>query len=323
MVLPEKAYWPVLPLDRRLARLAREELRQITAVAWEGGGFLGQAYLPIYRALEHCGARITHHAGTSAGAITALVGALGYKGRHLEEILASTDWAKWTSYRPPACLRLLRTGGWYRLDAARGWLERLVADATGLPNITMAELARVMGRELFVVVVRYRALGQLKKATPWVIGPSDGVRVVDAVLASMAVPLVWPPVRVGAWWCADGGSAINHPLEVIANLPLEQILGVRLDTDTDLLDDPDHWGEQPTTGLPWRPSLRGVIGTHLSMLLRRSNRSHLPERIWERVVHINCRAERALDLRSTPVRVAALRAAGRAALESWLEGRTE
>lgn len=292
------------------------KLSRVRFEAWEGGGILGHAYGPVIEALDHWGVPVEACAGTSAGAITALLRCLRASPERIRELQESTPWRRFASYRFPVILRLVLRGGWHSLDYARGWIAERVKEA-GLPDgATFAALQRHTGRSLIVVATRYgRHRGGSMEAEPFIFSPerTPDAPVADAVLASMAVPLFWPPVEVCGWWYCDGGVAMNHPLSVFAEHPAEEIIGVRLDSGAEIL-----FGSGSVALEPSRPGIGAIIAANAGMLRTISNRTFVPEVLWDRVVRVNVGEDDALRFAIRPERIAALREAGQQALDSWL-----
>jgi NTE family protein len=293
------------------------KLRQVEAEAWEGGGFLGHAYGPLIEAFDRYGLNIRRHAGTSAGAITALLRSLGVTAEQVRLLQEETPWARFASYRPPALIRLVSRGGWHSIDYARGWIADRVREA-GLPDgVTFKALRRRTGRDLLVGATRYqRHRGGPVEAEPFVFSPelTPDAPVSDAVLASMAVPLFWPPVEVSGWWFCDGGVAMNHPLAVFAELPCEAVIGARLDSGQEILFAGGDVAVEPA-----RPGVGEIVLANGEMLRSVANRTFVPAQLWERIIRIDVGRESALDFRSGADRIGRLRAAGTAALSSWLD----
>lgn len=291
-----------------------EKLHSVVAEAWEGGGMLGHAYGPIIEALEGWGLPIIHHAGTSAGAITAMLRALAVPAATIRRLQEETPWRRFAQYRPPALARLVFCGGWHSIDYARAWICDQV-EAAGMPNsITFEALRRRTGHSLYVGATRYLRHGSSRgpAAEPYVFSPdrTPDTAVAEAVLASMAVPLFWPPVRVAGWWYCDGGVAMNHPLAVFSGRPCESILGVRLDSHREI-----EVGDVAPE--PFRPGLGQIILANGEMLRAVANQTFVPESLWSRIVRVDVGAESALDFRSDSARIDRLRAAGLKALRDF------
>ncbi len=292
------------------------KLDKVTTVAFEGGGVLGMAYLPVIEALAPLGNQVTEFAGASAGAITALLLALRTPPRRVQELLETTDWRAFAAYRPPALLRLFTRGGWHTIGQVRSWLAERIKEARLVEDVTFGELRDAKGTRLHVVATRYLRRGDgPTEAEPHVfsiIADADAP-VLDAVLASMAVPIFWPPVQVGGFWYCDGGVAMNHPVSVFAAYPPETVLGVRVDTHREL----ETWLGRLTTE-PVKPSLRAIVTANAEMLREVANRSYVPEATWSRIVRVDIGTQSALDFRLGDVQRGRLVNAGRVALEEWL-----
>lgn len=303
---------PQVPLQRRQG--VHPKMAMVTSVAFEGGGVLGLAYQPAIEALARLGSQVRDFAGTSAGAITALLLALRTPPEEIRTLVATTPWKSFATYMPPALLRLFTTGGWHRIGFAREWI-RLRVRSAGSEELTFEELEEVRGTRLYVVGTRYERRGKdgRTSARPFVFSPesSPDVPVLDAVLASMAVPLFWPPVLADGWWHGDGGVAENHPLAVFADRAPETILGVRLDTSREI----ENEVAEPE---PVRPSLRDIVLANASMVRELANRTYVPEALWSRIIRIDVGSQSALDFGLNAVARARLLQAGAAGLEAWL-----
>jgi NTE family protein len=291
------------------------KLVRVEALALEGGGTLAHAYQPIIEALA-AWRPITHVAGTSAGAITAMLMAAGLSPEAIRQVQERTPWAAFSSYRPSALLRLLTTGGWHTLAFARSWLLEMLEHAGLAKSVTFAELHRLRGRHLAVIATRYERYGAHLDARPFVFSPAatPDAPVADAVLASLAVPVYWPPVAIDGWWFCDGGVATNHPLAVYAETHQpEQVLGIRVDQSTEI---EQHLGR--LVPQPFRPTIRQVVVANGTMLHELANHAYVPSALWSRVIRVDVGAERALDFSTKAGRIDQLRAAGAAALVQWL-----
>jgi NTE family protein len=103
----------------------------------KGGGVKGIAYVGALQVLEEYGYHFDHFVGTSAGAISAALLAVGYSPKELGEILAKTDFREFKDGWLPLSLPLLPfRKGLYRGETFRIWLENyLRADVrTHLPK---------------------------------------------------------------------------------------------------------------------------------------------------------------------------------------------
>ena len=159
------------------------------SLALGGGGSRGNAHIGVLRVLEREGFRVRAVAGTSAGGIVAAAYAAGYTPDQMEAIFAGVDQSKlfW---------RTLPDGpGLLSLSGAEKVLEEFLGERTfedlKIP-CSMAAVDIKAGREVIL---------------------NQG-RVVDAVLATIAVPGVFPPKLLGNVELVDGGVLDPVPVSV-------------------------------------------------------------------------------------------------------------
>jgi len=163
------------------------------ALALGGGGSRGYAHLGVIRGLEEAGYRISAVAGTSAGGIVAALYAAGRSLAELEEYFARLDQSKLFGRSAKDGPSLLGISG------AEKVLEELLGDCTFEQLRIPCGLAATdinSGRE---VVLRRG-------------------RVVDAVLATIALPGIFPPRPIHAALLVDGGVLNPVPVSVARRL---------------------------------------------------------------------------------------------------------
>lgn len=100
---------------------------QFRNLVFEGGGVKGIAYVGAMQILEQRGLlkHITRVGGTSAGAINALIVALGYSNAETLELLDSVDFKKFMDDSFGAIRdirRLAREFGWNKGDFFSSWI---------------------------------------------------------------------------------------------------------------------------------------------------------------------------------------------------------
>ncbi len=288
---------------------------RIEAEAFEGGGVWGHAYVPVLESLLEAGANPRMHAGTSAGAIVAFLRALRYPPSEIGRLQESTDWAKWAQIDFSALWRLPFKKGLASTKVPREWLEERLLDLGLRLDLTFRELQEATEHQLCVVATRYAWIDGRPDATPRVFCPvrTPHAVVVDAVLASMAVPGLWPPVQVrehkrASYWYCDGGAGYNHPIDLFHHLPDEKVIGVRVDTSREI-------EFRRASVEPRRPMLVHAVRALVAMLRREANRAHVDR--WHRIVRINVGDLRALEFDLPPEDIEALRKAGRRAWKKW------
>lgn len=162
-------------------------------IVLSGGGVRGAAHAGVLRGLAERGIRPEAISGTSAGALVAALVADGHDPAHLVPMLRD-------EIRRTSLLRRPRTGS-QRLEAfLRAHLRAERIEDLAFPvHIAVTDLERGGQRIL--------AEGPL----------------IPALMASSAVPMVFPPVRVQGTYCVDGGLSNNLPVEPFAHRRQEVI----------------------------------------------------------------------------------------------------
>jgi NTE family protein len=178
-----------------------------------GGGMKVMAQVGVLRAMDEAGLKPAEVVGTSAGA---LVGALVASGFSYEEIVPRVfsvgrhelaSLARWS-----VAARGLSAPSVLKPQPVRSLLSRL------LPVHSFAELRL----PLRVTAVDVDS-GQL---VVFGAGGRTDCTVVDAVMASLALPVYLPPVVIGGHRYMDGGLLEVLPLDVAALIPADLVVAV-------------------------------------------------------------------------------------------------
>jgi NTE family protein len=178
-----------------------------------GGGMKAMAHIGVLRALEECGLHPTEIVGTSGGA---LIGALAAGGLDYDELVPRVMRIRARDVVVPAKSALLLRGvgaaSVLRSAPLRALLRRIVPvndfGALLLPlRITATDLD---SGELVVFGA----------------GGRGDCTVAEAVYASMALPVYYPPARIGGRRFADGGIRAVLPLDVAAAIPADLVVAV-------------------------------------------------------------------------------------------------
>lgn len=172
-----------------------------------GGGPNGLLHLGALSALRTLNQlhKVRRFAGTSIGAILAACLAVGCS---LEEIWADTLEFLPLILQPEFSIwSLQETRGFRSLEPIRLFLRRVFQRHLGIAEPTFAQLPQTL-------VVSATDLGTTHLA---LFGPSrtPGVNVVEAVTASAAIPVVFPPVIINGIPFIDGGCILNLPIGVL------------------------------------------------------------------------------------------------------------
>jgi NTE family protein len=179
------------------------------SLALGGGGSRGYAHIGVLRCLEREGFRIRAVAGTSAGGIVAVAYAAGYTPDKMEAVFSKLDQSRLFVRSPNEGPGILGLSGAARLfDEFFG--KRTFADLHFPCAVVAVDLQA--GREIIL---------------------SQG-RVVDALLATIAVPGVFPPKQFGDSQLVDGAVLNPVPVSVARSLaPTLPVVAVVLEIMTE------------------------------------------------------------------------------------------
>ncbi len=169
-----------------------------------GGGAFGAAHVGVLQVLEERGIRPHIVTGTSSGALVGSAFAAGLDGAELEQLARRFRWsriAKW-SFQPR----------WGLLDT------RVVTDAI---HRLLGEDPRIedLPRHFGAVATDLRT----RQAVTIDRGPLS-----TALRATIAVPGLLPPVRLGGRLLADGGMIDNVPHSAARGLGADRVIVVHL-----------------------------------------------------------------------------------------------
>ena len=187
-------------------------------LALGGGGARGNAHIGVIRRLEKEGFRIRAVAGTSMGGVVAAVYAAGYSPNEIEALFLEVEQSKLFGRSPHDGPSILGLAG------VTKWLEKALGKRT-FDNLKIpCALTAVDLRSGQEVILR------------------EG-RVMDAVLATIALPGIFPPQPIKNHQLIDGGVLDPVPVSVARSLaPTLPVVAVAL---TPLLDQSGHLAHIP------------------------------------------------------------------------------
>ena len=172
-------------------------------LALGGGGAKGNAHIGVLRRLEKEGYRIRSVAGTSFGGLVAVIYALGCTPHEIEEIFSSTD-----------------QGSLYVRDSRDG------PSLLGLSGVRKL-LDTVLGEKTFDDLKIPCAVTAVDTKTGNEVVISEG-HLRDAVLATIALPGIFPPHHLNSWELMDGGVLNPVPVTLARmlspNLPIVAVV---------------------------------------------------------------------------------------------------
>ena len=118
-------------------------------LAVEGGGIKGVAYAGALRVLEEAGlpGKLRRISGTSAGSMTALMIALGYRSDEIQKVLLGTDFTRFEDAGDTGLIRFDRDFGWFSGEVFHQWARCRVAEKTGNGDFTFRDLREAKGAD--------------------------------------------------------------------------------------------------------------------------------------------------------------------------------
>lgn len=210
----------------------------IRNLVFTGGGVKGIAYVGSLQVLEARGllGGVENVAGTSAGAITAALVAVGATAEELRAILGSTDFGSFMDgpgWVIRDGMRLFESYGVNEGEVFGQWCRQQIGNITGRalgesqPDLTFAQLAALAAREpgrfrqLFVVATN------LTRQLPEVFSAATrpDVPVWRAVRMSMSIPLFFAAVTFEECVYVDGGVSWNYPIDLFDGARRQPVLG--------------------------------------------------------------------------------------------------
>lgn len=190
-------------------------------LVFEGGGVRGIAYVGALKILNQKGIlkKIERVAGTSAGALVAVLIGLGFSIDEFEKILKSLDFKNfmdndWGVIRNTN--RLLKDYGWYKGDFFRKLVGGYIEQKTGNSESTFADIAKLKenGNNFKDI---YLIGSNLSTGYSEVFSYEHTPRmcVADAARISMSIPLFFAAIRgMRGDVYVDGGLLDNYAIKV-------------------------------------------------------------------------------------------------------------
>ena len=234
----------VLSLLLTAAAQAYDKNRPKIGLVLSGGGARGLAHIGVLRALEAKHIPIDYIAGTSMGSIVGGLYATGMNTDDLEWVVKSIDWDR--VFRPTIDRKKQQYSAKqadksYLVDLELGLSKGGPKTGKGFAGgqQLMLELQRIVGsiktQSFDDYPIPFRAVAtDLNAAEPYVIDHGD---LAMAMRASMAVPLVFGPIKHQGRFLADGGILNNLPVDVAKNMGADIIIAVNISTPLNKIDE--------------------------------------------------------------------------------------
>lgn len=307
---------------------------QFRNLVFEGGGVKGIAFVGAMRELRDRNilSNIKRVGGTSAGAINALIYALGYSIEEQQEILNSTKFGKFMDDSLGMVRdlkRLAKEFGFHKGDYFKKWIGDLIEQRLGSKQATFRDLQEKGSPDLYVVGTNlstgYTEVFSAER--------HPTMALAEAVRISMSIPLFFAAVRLGAHKdvYVDGGIQLNYPVKIFdreryIDMGAEpegarrteyydaensrflreqpgrspyvyncQTLGLRLDTKAEI---GMYRYDEPAAGKPIE-SFIDYAGALINALMNTQENIHLHSDDWQRTIYIDTLDVKTVDFNIT------------------------
>ena len=313
----------------------------------------GIAYVGALEELDKAGILndIERVAGTSAGAMVAVMVALRYTAEEVRQVLWDLDFKDFKDSSKGIVRdtkRLIDEYGWYKGEYFRNLIADLIEEKTGNGEMTFKELADTKKFRYIYLVGVDLSTGISK--TFCNDKESGDMRVADAARISMSIPLFFASVKRGGHVYVDGGLLDNYSIKTFDQINFvddkkrnirrtdyyeklnskkevqekngdnhyiynKETLGFRLDAKEDI-----------TMYLSHKEVVRNQINTFftyskalITTLIDFQDNVHLHSDDWQRTVYIDTLGVRAIDFDISDVKKQKLLDSGRQYTEAYLE----
>ena len=188
-----------------------------------GGGIKGFYYLGIIKGLEEKNIidKLENLCGVSVGAIIIVLIALNYKYKELYEILINYNFE---DILEKDLLNIFNNYSIYGNDKKRRILQILLNYKINKENISLNELCEYSKKNIYIISTNVET-GEEKIFNK----NDDGdVDVIDIIMASSALPLIFPIIKINDKRYIDGGFSKNYPLDIFKD-DLDNTIGVNIE----------------------------------------------------------------------------------------------
>lgn len=216
-------------------------------LALSGGGARGLAHIGFLKVLEREKIRVDYLSGTSMGSIIGAAYAGGMDLAELEkEVVHSTtlrNMMRLVNMTPP-------TRGILEANKVRAMLSRFIPESLTFSKLRIP-LAICATDLIHSIVVTL-----------------DQGKVLPAVMASCAVPGVFPPVYYPPYKLVDGGVLNNLPVDLVKIMGAEKVVGIDVQVNP---FDTSPWQDLPVTEhlpIPLPSALKDILWSSTIMIAR-------------------------------------------------------
>lgn len=244
-------------------------------LALGGGGARGLAHVGVIKVLEELRIPVDFIAGTSGGALVGGLYAAGLSAAEIEAAVLAIDWDDLFSDKPNRRVLSFRRKQDDRSDffdfeiGFRGIIPTLPPGVIAGQKLALAfkfpQIQTTTSLDFDSLAIPYRAVATDIETGEMVVLSSGGL--VRAIRASMSVPGVFTPVRMGGRLLVDGGLVRNIPVDIVEQMGADVIITSDVSDPLDATRDEDMLSMFGVA----QQALRVLVRNNSSSLLSRSD----------------------------------------------------
>lgn len=205
-------------------------------LALAGGGLQGIAHIGVIKALEELNIKVDYIAGTSSGSLFALLYALGFNVKELEEV-SKTYYKKMSNIDKGRIVKLIKDYVFTKQIKVEGIIDgkivesivNEVASKKGITNINQIEMPIAIPTVDTLSTKECIFLSKNIDKQNSEIDYINDINVGTAVRASMAFPGVFTTCNFKQYNFIDGGTKDNLPIQVLKDMGADYTIGVSFD----------------------------------------------------------------------------------------------
>jgi len=204
----------------------------ITHLVISGGGMRGAVYIGAlrYLYLENLHKNITHISGTSIGAFIGLAIAFKLDIEDIEDIVKTAiNDTKLCNIPYKNCIKIITECGLTNIDLLTNHMKNKIKNKYKNldEKITFLYLAKRFGVNYYISTTNIYTC----KNKMFCLEDTPNVCVFKACAASMSIPLLFKPTKIGDDYYYDGGLTNNLPINIFKDVPYDNILGLLIHKD--------------------------------------------------------------------------------------------
>jgi len=200
----------------------------ITHVSFSGGGIKGFCYLGVLRYLyiEKLIDHIKYVSGSSIGAYFTLILALKMPMEVIEsdftELLKEINDSNVLSIDKNSFIKLFDKNGFHSCRFLMRPVIKYFKDKYGVEDLTFIDFVKKTGVNIYINTTNVNTTHRKvfsAESTP-------DISVIDAVVASMTVPILFEAVQIDGEYYVDGVISQDMPIDIFENVNKNNVLGI-------------------------------------------------------------------------------------------------